>query len=32
MAEIALREYHSEDAESFLRLHDSCFPAMSAEF
>ena len=32
MAEIAHREYQPEDAESFLRQHDSCFPAMSAEF
>jgi GNAT superfamily N-acetyltransferase len=32
MANIAYREYRPDDAESFLRLHDSCFPAMAAEF
>ena len=32
MGEITYREYRPEDAESFLRLHDGCFPPMSAEF
>ena len=32
MAEIEYREYRPEDAASFLRLHDSAFPKMSADF
>jgi len=32
MAGIEYREYRPEDAESFLRLHDSVFPRLSSEF
>ena len=32
MSETEYREYRHEDAESFLRLHDTAFPKMSAEF
>lgn len=32
MAKVEYREYRPEDAESFLRLHDSVFPRMSPEY
>ena len=32
MSRIEYREYQPEDAESFVRLHDSCFPALSPSF
>jgi len=32
MAEIEYREYRTEDAASFLRLHDSAFPEMAPDF
>lgn len=32
MTEITYREYRPEDAESFVRLHDSAFPAIPAGY